>query len=92
MLYSEPKSFSLHEFGPAERAMLRAARNAGRVVASLTDDGPSASNGLARYAILETLCSKGLLAYDGDGGMSDELELGFVLTDAGQTFLSENSL
>ncbi len=92
MSYSEPKSFNPHEFGPEERAMLRAAQSDGRVVASLTDDGPSAGNGLARYAILETLCSKGLLAYDGDEGTSDELELGFVLTDAGQTFLSENSL
>lgn len=91
-MYSEPRSFNPHQLGPEERDLLRAARSDGRVSASLTDDGPTGDNGMARYALLETLCSKGFLAYDGDAGMSDELELDFVLTDAGQTFLAENSL
>lgn len=87
----EPRSFIADQIGPEARALLRAARREGRVAASLTDDGPGGADGLARYAILETLCSKGLLAYDGDEGLSDELELGFVLTEAGQTYLAETA-
>lgn len=86
---NEPRSFNPGQIGPEAKALLRAASDEGRVAASLTDDGPGGADGLARYAILETLCSKGLLAYDGDEGLSDDLVLGFVLTEAGQTFLAD---
>jgi hypothetical protein len=85
----EPRSFNSEQLGPEAQALLRAALSDGRVSASLTEEGPSGAGGLARYALLETLCSKGYLAYDGDAGFSDELELGFVLTAAGQAYVAE---
>ena len=93
MAYIEPRSFRPDPLGPEERDLLRTAERQGRVSATLTEGGPGGGDGMARYAVLEALCAKGLLAYDGDDGLSDtladDLELGFVLTEAGRTVVGE---
>jgi hypothetical protein len=89
MAHEEPRSFLTDRLGPEERQLLRTAHDEGRVSASLIEDNPLRGHGLDRYARLEALCAKGLLAYDGDDGMDDELQLGFVITDAGRAFVVE---
>lgn len=88
MPYDEAKSFGPGLLGVEQQSLLRAAMSDGRVSAFLTDDGPYGQDGLARYAVLEGLCARGLLAYDGGDGSGDDLELGFVLTEAGQSYLN----
>ena len=61
--------------------LIRTAQALGSLAVHLLE--PQSADGLARYARLEALCTKGLLAYDGGDGFDDNLELGFVLTEAG---------
>jgi hypothetical protein len=83
MPYQEARTFAAVSLDPEERNLLQAAREDGRVSAKLGGE----DDGLSRYGRLEALCSRGFLAYDGDDGLDDELEIGFVITDAGRAYI-----